>query len=271
MNQAISLLFVSLFASVIAFGEPCRYAEFQPDHVYHRVIYRAHQIEVGALGPAIPIKGLPVGRSSLLYDGAVVAQISQVRNPATGVNELTVFHPLTEQILLQMTESVYVCDSGLCHKVEMWNDQQKPTKTMPFVVSYGPRDYSPVVFSRYGIEVGYTTFRKEFSSSFDWLFDVLVTSKVGFRPDHKNSNERITWELVSDPAVAPYFDRFTVIVSKGDPRVMEVYGTAPSNFIYGRVIDSVRRAGFPYVNPLMRIDTRTAINWVRPYVTGCGY
>ncbi len=270
MKIALSMLILSLFASPSAIAEPCRYAEFQPGFAYERFLYRAHEAQIGVLGPVHSVMGLPAGRSNLIYDGAVVAQISQVRDVAKGLYELTVLHPVTDHVLLQITETKTVCNSGLCHRLQMWTDLQKPTaKSFPFIVTSGPRDFGPVTFSRYGTEVGYNTFRKEFGEAFRWLFEVLLSSKTGYRPEIKELNARLSWALASDADIAPYFDRFSFSISKQDPRVIVVTGTAPSNFVYGRVLDRIRDSGFSHVNPKITIDTRTSMLWMRPRLSGC--
>lgn len=264
-------------------AEPCSYASFQPGFLYDRLAYQASESNLTVLNPYQTVSGLPAGRTSILANGMVVAQATQERDVAKGFYALTIFHPSTNQVFLQVTDTKFVCPTGvlgkpgnppegLCHRLEAWTDLQKPVdKLAAFSITWGPRIGSLPVFRRYSAEVSHGVFKREFAEAYEWLLATLATVPNGYRPEPKDAFDRISWQFASDVFVAPYLDRFRFSVSKKDKRVMVVHGVAPSDLIYGRVIDLVRSAGFPYVDPQIKIDTRTRIVPVRPEIKGCTF
>ena len=279
MNKLwLPLAFV--LSSVLAQAQPCRYAEFQPQHILDRLVYEAFEEKIAVLGVRHTIPGLPAGRTSFLSNGGVTAQVSLLKNPLKGSQSLSVTHPVTNLVLMQIEDTSFVCPTadpktgakveGLCHRLEIWTDLQKPQqKSMPFVIYRGPRIETAMRYTRYDAEVSYATFRREFAEAYQWLLGAIANNLASFRPEGKNPFDRATWSLAADFYVAPYFERFGLQTSPKDKRVTVITGVAPSNFVYGRVIDRVKEAGFRYVDPQMRIDTRTAYYPVRPHIKGC--
>lgn len=278
MNK-LWLPLVFVLSSVLAQAHPCRYAEFQPQFLSERLAFEAPQAEIAVLGERHSIPGLPAGRTSFLSNGGITAQMSFTKNALKGSQSLMVVHPITNQVFMQVEDTSFVCPSdptpgakpeGLCHQLEIWTDLQKPQgKVMPFSLFRGPRAEAPMQYRRYGAEVSYTTFRREFAEAYAWLLDAMAHSVTGYRPEAKNPFDRATWNLASDLHIAPYFDRFGLQTSQKDPRVTIVTGVAPSNFIYHRVMDRVKEAGFRYLDPRMIIDTRTLIVPRPPMLKGC--
>ncbi len=278
----LPVIFGFLSANVNA--EPCSYAAYQPAYLYDQLAYQAAETNLTFLGASHTVPGLPAGRSTLIANGMVVAQIAFGKDVAKGLAQMTVFHPQTNQVFFQVTDTKFVCPvndaaktagnppTGLCHRLEAWNDLQKPVDKLPaFSITWGPRIDSAPVFKRYSAEVSYGVFRREFAEANAWLLGALASVPNGYRPEPKVPFDRATWNFASDLDVAPYFDRFSLSVSKKDKRVVVVRGVAPSNFIYGRVIDLVRTAGFPYVDAQIIIDTRTSVVPVRPQIKGCHF
>jgi len=257
LNLVLTLL---VFAAPALKADRCAYASFQPGRVLEQLVNSAQEAGVAIVQADAAPGGLTPGRAHLAKNGALVGQLLFEQNVAKGSSVLTVFHPKDSSILYQVSESTSVCPprfpTGQCRRIEAWTSEQPPTgQHFPFLLTAGPQNAYPEFF-RYTSSVSYSTFMREFRETFGWLMNVLVTLPDPVVPELRTPRERMAWALATDPAVAPYVNGIRYFTTGSHGGVVEVHGRVPSNYVYGRVIDALRSAGFYRVNPKMIIDGR---------------
>jgi hypothetical protein len=263
LKLAIASLFFYSTAVLATANVPCRFAIFRPNVVL-TTIERDYPQSGLSIARGIELEGLPSGRLSIMRGPVIVGQIEFVLDVQRGYKRLTVWHAAERVIKLEIVERDSVCPqeypAGLCHRIWAYTDLQPILHPyFPFMTEIVPGELQK--FHRYSKRVDFATFSSDFREALEWLKGVFQTTQSVVRPRFTSSLQRLRYAIASDPELAPYVDRFTFSTSTRDPRMIAVHGTVPSNFLYGRVIDRIRDAGWPYVDPAhLIIDTRTRID-----------
>ena len=272
MKMGILALFVVLgFARVgMAHPQPCLYEVFQPVTLLDHLRFELRDRGIAELPAAYPVYGLPPGRINFLHKSAVVGQATVEVNIRTGSSDV-IFFDTRKRILARATEKAYPCPfphpTGLCRELTFTTelDSATPTQIPAFSISRGP-DFG-IRYLRYGNPIGAFQWRHEYRDSVEWLLATLANPEVYFLVKTGTAKERLFFALASDPWVAPYVHRLTLI--EGSQRLI-IKGRVPSNYVYGLVIDRAREVGLVNIDPQLIIDTRIAIPpYLAPLLSSC--
>lgn len=258
--KALKVLLAGLaVASVSASAYPaCGYDLYRPVTVENIVRQTVAKAGIAMLGNRNLVNGVPSGSVYMMRASQILGTVQFVDDVRTGSSQLT----LTDadgKAYFEMRERTYVCPEtnpiGRCKLTEITTElDQLSTTPAPFGVLLDPRGY--LRFYKYGKEVPAQDWRAQLGETIRWMQGVMTTPRISRAIVATDAESRIFYALASDPVAAPYADRLSMFF---DGTYWVVMGRVPSNFVYGRVIDVIRAAGYRWVKPEMTIDTGTAL------------
>lgn len=263
--QLVTLLWVGVSSVGQAIWHRCEREVFTPDAIRHEVLGFLPELGIAALPinqpiPGSVLGGLP-GRQDLLRHEQLIGQISFREDARHGFSELAVLDG-RDLPFIQVRESHFACPGadagGPCHLITLSSEREPELAGVPAyaIRADGPLEGARARYFKYGKEIGRYDFTNGVRETLRWLNATLSQTQSVFPMKALVPLDRARWLLASDPYVVGYLSSIRLYPSRGQ---LVIAGVVPSNFVYGRVIDRVRDAGFRYLRVDLIIDTRTQI------------
>lgn len=242
-----------LFASQ-ARAEPCTFQRFQPIAFRTFVLDTLPGLNLTIVPPGfaassqLPLESTASNLIRMARDEDIIAVMAHGDDLLTGVSK-TLIEDGNGLFVMQVTTEPYLCGYATCYETLY---QTAKDQYAPFRVTYSPLE--GVDYYLYGESVGYTLFVAELQQTMNWLFEVLSSRDPAAYVLIGSPEARLRYRIATDPQLAAYAERISLV---GTHPVIHIYGTVPSNAVYGWIIDHALDLGFYQVNPHMVVDTGT--------------